>query len=159
DTDGLRATVTPATPGNNLLRCPGFEGGACGWQLSPNGASVALPSHSGNGALQLTTGFGAQAAQQVFVHPGSSYTVSGWMKPSLFFGTGSFTAQFFDAQGAAIGAATVVGSVIGFGSQYTYSEQSLVAPATAVSLRVVLVTMGGAGTCLFDDLRVRDHNL
>ncbi|MFJ9432797.1 chitinase [Streptomyces sp. NPDC101490] len=94
---GLAAlTPTAQAADSELARNGGFEAGLDGWNCSAgSGAVVATPTHSGTKALQATPAGSdnARCSQTVTVKPGSTYTLSGWVRGSYVYlgatGTGT----------------------------------------------------------------------
>ncbi|MFF5231874.1 fibronectin type III domain-containing protein [Dactylosporangium sp. NPDC000521] len=70
----------------NLLANPGFESAAARWTCE-SGTAAAWGGHSGQYALtgNPTLASTAECAQVVPVRPGSSYTVSGWVRGGYAF--------------------------------------------------------------------------
>ncbi|MEV7568332.1 chitinase [Streptomyces tanashiensis] len=94
---GLLA-LTPAAQAadTELARNGGFEAGIDGWTCTAgSGAVVPSPVHGGTKALQATPAGSdnAKCSQTVTVKPGSTYTLSGWVRGSYVYlgasGTGT----------------------------------------------------------------------
>ncbi|GGV09719.1 chitinase [Streptomyces litmocidini] len=94
---GLLA-LTPAAQAadTELARNGGFEAGLDGWTCTAgSGAVVPSPVHGGTKALQATPAGSdnARCSQTVTVKPGSTYTLSGWVRGSYVYlgatGTGT----------------------------------------------------------------------
>ncbi|CAM5353386.1 chitinase [Streptomyces tanashiensis] len=94
---GLLA-LTPAAQAadTELARNGGFEAGLDGWTCTAgSGAVVPSPVHGGTKALQATPAGSdnAKCSQTVTVKPGSTYTLSGWVRGSYVYlgasGTGT----------------------------------------------------------------------
>ncbi|GAA3114710.1 glycoside hydrolase family 18 protein [Planomonospora alba] len=95
----LGAAVLAAPPAHaaNVMTNPGFEDGLTGWTCSASSgaAAVSAPVHGGGRALQATPAGSdtARCAQTVPVRPGSSYTLSAWVRGGYVFlgveGTGT----------------------------------------------------------------------
>ncbi|MEU7391395.1 chitinase [Streptomyces tanashiensis] len=94
---GLLA-LTPAAQAadTELARNGGFEAGLDGWTCTVgSGAVVPSPVHGGTKALQATPAGSdnAKCSQTVTVKPGSTYTLSGWVRGSYVYlgasGTGT----------------------------------------------------------------------
>ncbi|MET7475171.1 glycoside hydrolase family 18 protein [Streptomyces sp. NPDC005648] len=80
----------------NNARNPGFESGLSNWTCSAgSGTTVSSPVHGGSAALQATPAGqdDAQCGQTVAVKPGSTYTLSAWVRGGYAFlgvtGTGT----------------------------------------------------------------------
>ncbi|MYT73242.1 MULTISPECIES: glycoside hydrolase family 18 protein [unclassified Streptomyces] len=94
---GLTALTAPAHAADTeLARNGGFESGLDGWTCSAGtGKTVSSPTHSGTSALQgtPTAGDNAQCTQTVTVKPGSTYSLSGYVRGSYVYlgatGTGT----------------------------------------------------------------------
>ncbi|MER5947795.1 glycoside hydrolase family 18 protein [Streptomyces sp. NPDC001904] len=94
---GLTALTAPAHAADSeLARNGGFESGLDGWTCSAGtGKIVSSPTHSGTSALQgtPTAGDNAQCTQTVTVKPGSTYSLSGYVRGSYVYlgatGTGT----------------------------------------------------------------------
>jgi chitinase len=76
---GLLAVPADAA---NLLANPGFEAGSLSGWTCANATTVTTPVHSGSRALAATPVGAdyAQCAQTVSVQPGTTYTVSAWVR-------------------------------------------------------------------------------
>ncbi|MER5308938.1 glycoside hydrolase family 18 protein [Streptomyces sp. NPDC002773] len=92
------AALTPAAQAADaeLARNGGFEAGLDGWTCTAgSGAAVSSPVRSGTKALQATPAGSdnAKCSQTVTVKPGSTYTLSGWVRGSYVYlgasGTGT----------------------------------------------------------------------
>ncbi|GGY54344.1 chitinase [Streptomyces tanashiensis] len=90
--------LTPAAQAadTELARNGGFEAGLDGWTCTAgSGAVVPSPVHGGTKALQATPAGSdnAKCSQTVTVKPGSTYTLSGWVRGSYVYlgasGTGT----------------------------------------------------------------------
>ncbi|MEU6847101.1 glycoside hydrolase family 18 protein [Streptomyces sp. NPDC046716] len=94
---GLTALSAPAHAADTeLARNGGFESGLDGWTCSAGtGKIVSSPTHGGTSALQgtPTAGDNAQCTQTVTVKPGSTYSLSGYVRGSYVYlgatGTGT----------------------------------------------------------------------
>ncbi|MFJ8663879.1 chitinase [Streptomyces sp. NPDC093795] len=95
---GGLAALTPAAQAADaeLARNGGFEAGLDGWTCTAgSGAAVSSPVRSGTKALQATPAGSdnAKCSQTVTVKPGSTYTLSGWVRGSYVYlgasGTGT----------------------------------------------------------------------
>ncbi|WP_229858862.1 carbohydrate binding domain-containing protein, partial [Streptomyces anandii] len=73
----------------NILTNPGFEsGGISPWTCTGNlGSVVSSPVHGGSKALAgaVTSSDNAQCSQTVAVKPGTTYTLSGWVRGSYVY--------------------------------------------------------------------------
>ncbi|MFJ7070282.1 carbohydrate binding domain-containing protein [Streptomyces sp. NPDC101115] len=101
---GAAALVALPTPAQaaNLLTDPGFEsGGLTGWTCSGGlGSVVSTPVHGGTKALAgaASASDNARCSQTVAVRPGTTYTLSGWVRGSYVHlgvdgGTSTWTAS------------------------------------------------------------------
>ncbi|MFC8952391.1 chitinase [Streptomyces sp. NPDC057101] len=95
---GGLAALTPAAQAadTELARNGGFEAGLDGWTCTAgSGAAVSSPVRSGTKALRATPAGSdnARCSQTVTVKPGSTYTLSGWVRGSYVYlgasGTGT----------------------------------------------------------------------
>ncbi|MFF2773720.1 chitinase [Streptomyces sp. NPDC058052] len=95
---GGLAALSPAAQAadSELARNGGFEAGLDGWNCTAgSGAAVASPVRSGTKALQATPAGSdnAKCSQTITVKPGSTYTLSGWVRGSYVYlgvtGTGT----------------------------------------------------------------------
>jgi chitinase len=92
----LAGAVLPASAASaaNIAINPGFENGLTGWDCAA-GQVVSSPVHSGAGALQATPAGSdlARCQQVISVRPGSSYSLSAWVRGGYVFlgvtGTGT----------------------------------------------------------------------
>ncbi|SEC37016.1 chitinase [Streptomyces sp. TLI_105] len=92
----LALTPTARAADTELARNGGFEAGLDGWTCTAgSGAVVPSPVHGGTKALQATPAGSdnARCSQTVTVKPGSTYTLSGWVRGSYVYlgatGTGT----------------------------------------------------------------------
>ncbi|WP_344291420.1 carbohydrate binding domain-containing protein [Streptomyces synnematoformans] len=103
---GAGAVALPTTAqAANLLDDPGFEsGGLSDWNCSDGaGSVVSSPVHSGTKALAgaASASSNARCAQTVAVQPGTTYTLSAWVRGSYVYlgatgGTATWTASAAD---------------------------------------------------------------
>ena len=132
----LIGLATPASAAN-LLTNPGFETGSLsGWSCS-GGSVVTSPVRSGSYALAATASASdhARCAQTVTVQPGTTYTVSAWVRGNPVYLGVTGGASTWTAAGA-----------------YTQLSLSFTTGAAQTSAELYLHGWYGAGTYHADDV-------
>ena len=135
---GAIAAFVPSASAAELLSNPGFEsGGLAPWSCSA-GSVVSSPVHSGGKALAgaASSSDNAQCTQTVAVQPGSSYTLSAWVRGNYVY------------LGITGGASTWTPSATG----YTQLSVSFTTAAGQTSVQVFLHGWYGQGTYNADDV-------
>jgi hypothetical protein len=156
--DMLRVSIRPARHhGENLLRSPGFEDAAAGWTIVDAAFAQPPDTHSGVRAIRLDA-IAQQpvVSQEVPISAGVTYRVSAWIRRVTEAPTTTIRCVFRDAAGQQLAVADMVHDTPG--TEYAYREATVVAPAGAAALELLL-DHDLTGTVLFDDLRVLDGNL
>ena len=95
---GGSSTVTPPTPGSNLLENPGFESGLDGWTLNLSGGSASASTaqaNSGSSSLLINNTWASvygspQAIQSFAAAPGDVFNFQGYMLTPSSITDGSF---------------------------------------------------------------------
>ena len=117
---GGSSTLTPPTPGTNLLENSGFEGGTDGWDLSLSGGTAWGSSsydHSGGYSVKIdSTGAGDWASpnlsQSFLASPGDVFNMQGYMlnpaANAISGGSfGLFKIEFLNSSGGVLDPASV----------------------------------------------------
>ncbi|MEU2776198.1 carbohydrate binding domain-containing protein, partial [Streptomyces sp. NPDC007162] len=124
----------------NVLSNPGFESGSLSpWSCSGNlGSVVSSPVHSGSKALAgaASSSDNAQCTQTVAVQPGTTYSLSGWVRGSYVY------------LGVTGGASTWTTSA----SQYSQLTVSFTTGATQTSAQIYVHGWYAQGTYYADDI-------
>ncbi|WP_372794107.1 glycoside hydrolase family 16 protein [Pontiella sp.] len=117
---GGTSTLTPPSPGMNLLANAGFESGTSGWNLNLSGgtaSALTAYAHSGIAALVInSTGAGGwaspNASQSFSANPGDVFNMQGYLlnpvgSPITGASFGLFKIEFRDSSGALLAPASV----------------------------------------------------